>query len=221
LYDRSERDRHDAAAVLAWILERTLRLLHPYMPFVTEEAWQRFGAGESIMVAPWPDGHPEHRDQEAEVRFGFGQEVISAVRRFRKAHGLKDTMSLAARVHPASASQSATLFELRPEVERLANVSTLEVSDEPPDPTGSARLVVDGAQLLIPLAGVLDPEVERTRLSKRLAEIDAESAVFERKLANEAFLSKAPSEVVEKERNRLAALKEEAATLAAQLAELG
>jgi valyl-tRNA synthetase len=221
LYERSEQERKDAAGVLAWVLERSLRLLHPFMPFVTEEAWQRFGAGESIMVAPWLDAHPEHRDEEAEVRFGFAQEVVSAVRRFRKAHGLRDTMSLAVRIHPSTDWQSATVTDLRPEMERLANVSTLEMLADPGDPTGCARLTADGAQLLVPLAGVLDPEVERARLSKRLAEIDREAAAAEKKLANEGFLSKAPAEVVEKERRRVEALKEEAASLGAQLAELG
>jgi valyl-tRNA synthetase len=221
LYERAEEDRADAAALLAWVLERSLRLLHPFMPFVTEETWQRFGAGESVMVAPWPDGHAAHRDEAAEARFGFAQEVISAVRRFRKTHGLKDAMSLAVRIHPSSTVQTATLTDLRPEIERLANISTLEVLGAAADPAGCARLVADGAQVLIPLAGVLDPEVERSRLTKRLAQIDQEAAAHKRKLANKGFLAKAPAEIVEKERARLTALEEEAASLAAQLAELG
>jgi valyl-tRNA synthetase len=221
LYEGDEGDRRDAADVLAWTLERSLRLLHPIMPFVTEEAWQRFGAGASVVVAPWPEAEPAHRDEEAEVRFGFAQEVVTAVRRFRKAHGLRDSMGLAVRVHPSTQTQASTLADLRPEIERLANASALEVLAEPGDPADCARLVADGAQLLIPLAGVLDPEVERSRLTKRLAEIDTDSARIEAKLGNEAFLAKAPSAVVEKERAKLAALKEEAATLAGQLAELG
>jgi valyl-tRNA synthetase len=221
LYERSEDDRADAAAVLGWVLERSLRLLHPFMPFVTEETWQRIGAGESVMVAPWPEGHVEHHDEAAEERFGFAQEVISAVRRFRKTHGLKDAMSLTVWIHPSSTAQTVTLTDLGPEIERLANISTLEVLGAAADPTGCARLVADGAQILIPLAGVLDPEVERSRQAKRLAEIEQEAATVQRKLANQGFLAKAPAEVVEKQRDRLAALEEEAASLAAQLAELG
>ena len=100
-------------------------------------------------------------------------------------------------------------------------LSTLQVLDEPGDPTGSARLLADGAQLLIPLAGVLDPEVERERLIKRIGEVEEAVSRGERKLANEAFVSKAPAPVVDRERDRLAALKEEAASLAEQLGELG
>jgi valyl-tRNA synthetase len=110
---------------------------------------------------------------------------------------------------------------LRAEIQRLATISTLDVLDEPGDPTGCARLVADGARLLIPLAGVLDPDVERSRLARRIAEVEAATSRSEAKLGNGSFVSKAPANVVEKERKRLAALRDEAAALAAQVEELG
>jgi valyl-tRNA synthetase len=220
LYEGSEDDRRDASGVLAWVLERSLRLLHPFMPFVTEEVWQRFGAGESIMVAAWPEPALDHRDPKAEVQFTFAMDLVGAIRRFRKAHGIRDSMALSARVFPRP-PQREVFESLRPEIEKLANLSALEVLDERGDPTGSARLVADGAQVLIPLAGVLDLDVERARLSKRLSQIEAQTAEVGKKLANEGFASKAPEEVVQKERNRLAALQEEAAALATQLDALG
>ncbi len=220
LYEGSEDERRAAAGVLRWVLERSLRLLHPVMPFVTEEAWQLFDAGESIVVAPWPESHPEHRDEQAERRFGFAMDLVSEVRRFRKTHGLRDSMSLAVRIRPPE-DQDDVARSLRPEIERLAAISTLEILDEPTDPSGCARLHVGGAEVLIPLAGVLDPEVERRRLWRRLAEIEADTARIEGKLANEEFVSKAPAAVVEKEQGRLGALKEEAAVLGSQLEDLG
>ncbi|HEX2090372.1 MAG TPA: valine--tRNA ligase [Actinomycetota bacterium] len=219
LYEGTEEQRRAQASLLAWVLERTLRMLHPVMPFVTEEIWQRFDAGPSIVVAPWPEQHRDHRDEQAEIDFGFAEEVISAVRRFRKAHGLKDSMSLAVRIQPTPA-QRGVLDSLRVEIQRLANVSTLEVADGPVDATGSARLVADGAQLVIPLAGVLDLDVERQRLTKRLTAVQTDIARAEGKLGNDAFVSKAPPEIVAKEQDRLRALKDEAATLSAQLEEL-
>jgi valyl-tRNA synthetase len=129
-------------------------------------------------------------------------------------------MSLAVRVYP-SAGQRGVLEEMRSEIERLANVSTLEVLSEPADPTGSARLAADGAEVLIPLAGVLDPEVEQARLHKRLAAIQADVLRGEAKLGNEGFVAGAPPAIVERERDRLAALKDEAAAIEAQLEELG
>ena len=220
LYEGSERDRRDAADLLVWVLERSLRMLHPVMPFVTEELWQHLGDGDSIVVAPWPESHPEHRDQEAEVRFRLAEEVVTSLRRFRKAHGLRDTMPLAVRIH-ADPAQRDVVEAMRAEIQRLAGVSTLDLLDEPGDPTGCARLVADGARILVPLAGVLDPEVERDRLSRRITEVEAEAGRSAAKLAREGFLAKAPPDVVARERRRLDTLKEESAALAAQRDELG
>jgi valyl-tRNA synthetase len=220
LYGGAPGERRAAAEVLTWVLERSLRILHPIMPFVTEEAWQRIGAGESIMTSPWPRSRPEDRDEVAEMRFGFAQELVTTVRRFRKTHNVRDSISLGVRVYPSD-RQRQVVHELRLEIERLAGISTLEILDGPGDPTASARLVADGAQVLIPLTGVLDPEVERTRLGTRMEELEVDLAKSESKLAGEAFLAKAPAEVVEKERRKVTALKEEAAALAAQIEELG
>jgi valyl-tRNA synthetase len=214
-------ERRTASAVLAWVLERTLRILHPITPFVTEEIWQRIGTGgESIVIAPWPEQRPDDRAPEDEAAFGFAQEVVSAIRRFRTSHGLRDTMSLAASVH-GTADQRRILEALRSDIQRLANISTLTVPQEPEEATGAARLMAAGAQVTIPLAGVLDPEGERERIAKRLAEIAGAAAKSEAKLASSGFVSKAPPEVVEQERRRLAAARGEEATLHEQLRELG
>jgi valyl-tRNA synthetase len=220
LYKGTPQEQQTAAGVLAWVLERSLRMLHPVMPFVTEEAWQRFEAGESVMIAPWPEAHPEHSDSEAEKRFGFTQNVVSEIRRFRKTHGLKDSAPLTVRVVPSN-GQREIIEAARPEIERMANVAALELAEAAGDLADSARLVADGAQLLIPLAGVLEHGVERARLSKRIAAIEADAARVESKLANDAFVRNAPAEIVDKQRARLTTLKEEAATLSSQLEELG
>jgi len=220
LYEGSPEDQEMAAGVLAWVLERSLRMLHPFMPFVTEEAWQRFGAGESIMIAPWPEAHVEHHDADAERRFGFTEDVVSEIRRFRKAHGLRDSTPLEVRMFPTE-EQRDIIDAAKREIERLANLSTLDLMRAPGDPSGCARLVADGAQLLVPLAGVFDSDMERARLSKRIAAVKADAARIEAKLANDAFVRRAPGDIVEKERARLSGLKDEAAGLSAQLEELG
>src|SRR5439155_4741360 len=186
LYEGSVDDRRDAASVLAWILERTLRLLHPFMPFVTEEAWQRFGAGESVMIAPWPERNPGHRDETAEADFGFVQSVVTGIRQFRKAHGLRDSLPLSVRIHAAD-ERRPVVKAMRPEIQRLAGVSTLQVLDAPGDAAGSARLLIEGAELIIPLAGVFDPEVERSRLARRIAQVEDEGRGRAAKLANPGF----------------------------------
>src|SRR6266568_876235 len=97
LYEGSERERHEAARVLAWVLERTLRLLHPMMPFVSEEIWQRFGAGDgaSIVVAAWPEPHHEHVDPRAGESFEFVQELVNEVRSIRSLIGRSHPYGLA------------------------------------------------------------------------------------------------------------------------------
>ena len=152
--------------------------------------------------------------------FGFVRDVVGAIRRFRKSHALRDSLSLAVRVSAGPAERDV-LESLRPEVERLANVSTLRIEAEPTERSGSARLMAGGAQLLIDLTGILDPEDERARIRARLSEVESDATRSTSKLGNEGFLAKAPAEVVELERRRLAEAKEEAASLAEQLAELG
>jgi valyl-tRNA synthetase len=222
LYEGTPDDRRRTWAVLAWVLERTLRLLHPIMPFITEEIWQRFGAGESIVVAPWPDGHAEYRDQDAERRFSFVQDVVTSLRRFRSDHSVAPSRTLSARV-TADGERREALDALAGEVRRLARLERLEVAAEPgaADATGSARLVVQGAEVLVPLAGVLDPSVECERIRRRLLDLDGDAARAEGKLANEAFVSKAAADVVAAERRKLERFKEERATLEEQLSELG
>jgi valyl-tRNA synthetase len=220
LYEGTAEDRRDAAAVLAWTLERTLRLLHPIMPFVTEEVWRRFGIGESIVVADWPDLHPEHRDPDAEERLAFAEDVVTAIRTFRSIHGLAPGRELQARVR-VDAHRQGILAGLDDEIRRLARLETLELTDMPLDPAGAARLVVDGAEVVIPLQGILDPGAECDRIRKRLRSVGADSERAKRKLANEGFLTKAPGEVVVAERRKVASLEEERALLESQLAELG
>jgi valyl-tRNA synthetase len=146
--------------------------------------------------------------------------VVGELRRFRKAHGLRDTLSLSARI-VAAPDRGATLESVRPEIERLAALSSLQIGTEPGEATASARLSAAGAQVLVPLAGVLDPDVERERLARRLAAIAEDRRRAEAKLANASFVERAPSEVVQSERDKLTELSTEADALERQLADLG
>jgi valyl-tRNA synthetase len=121
----------------------------------------------------------------------------------------------------ARSDQRAVLTELQEEVLRLARLDALDVIEGPVESPGSARLVVDGAEVLIPLAGVLDPATECARIRKRLDELAADAERSARKLDNQGFLGKAPEDVVEAERRKLASVEEERAVLEAQLTELG
>jgi valyl-tRNA synthetase len=220
LYEGTDEERRRTWSVLVWVLERTLRLLHPIMPFVTEEIWKRFGAGDSIVVASWPEPRPEHRNEDAERRFAFVEDVVTSLRRFRSDHEVSPSRSLSARISVEGPRREA-LEALAGEVRRLARLESLDVTDEVLDSAGSARLVVEGAEVLVPLMGVLDPAVECERIRRRMLDLDGDAMRAEQKLANEGFVGNAPAEVVEAQRRKLAGLKEERAGLEAQLVELG
>jgi valyl-tRNA synthetase len=220
LYEGSSEEREAATEVLAWVLERTLRLLHPIMPFITEEVWQRFGIGDSIVISEWPEPHPDLRDRDAERTFSFAEDLVLAVRSFRSGHGLTPGTALTVRVR-AVGDQRDVLVTLDQEIRRVARIERLEPIEGDGDASGHARLMVQGAEVLIPLAGVLDPAAECARLRKRLGGIAAGAERAARKLDDRGFIEKAPADVVEKERAKLVSLEGERAVLEAQLVELG
>ncbi len=216
-----EKDRGDAAAVLAWVFERTLRLLHPTMPFITEEIWQRFAGGEgSIAVAAWPEPVQEHRDPEAAGSFVIVQDVITAVRQFRSRHRLASTARFEA-VAGVPASELEVVASLAERVERLAGVSPFTVTDVSGERSnGWTGVSIPAGWVSLP-PGLFDVDEERSRL---LRERDEASTQLERsraKLANEGFRAKAAPEVVERERERVERATQRLAELDEQLAELG
>jgi valyl-tRNA synthetase len=218
MYEGSEQERDDAASVLAWALERTLRVLHPIMPFVTEEIWQRFGAGDSIVVAPWPEQHPEHADQGWDM--GAVQAVVSRVRQFRGDHQIPPRQGLELRIR--SGSQRDLLEAFTPEIQRLTGAASVRFETEDGPSEGCARLLLErDIEVLIPVAGLMDVEGSRSRIRKRLEAALADAARAATKLGNPQFTSKAPEDIQAKERAKLQALEREAASLREQLEQIG
>jgi valyl-tRNA synthetase len=220
--------RDDAANVLAWILERTLRLLHPVMPFVTEEIWQRFGIGVTIVRAAWPESG---EFQELESRLGaeaqsswpFIEDLVTTVRRFRSDHGVPARAELELRLveRRVGSPVAALVSGFEREVQRLAGASRIVYVDPESDTSGCARIVVQGETVLIPVSDLIDVEGERTRLRTRLAEAEDELRKAGSKLANPGFLEKAPEDVVLVQKLKVERFEREAASLREQLAELG
>jgi valyl-tRNA synthetase len=218
LYEGGDQAREDAANVLAWVLERTLRLLHPIMPFVTEEIWQRFGVGESIVIAPWPDpaeleGAAEGFERETAEAFAYVQELVSALRRFRSDHRIAPRAELEVRIVERDGELRRLVEPFEVELRRLAGVSAVGFVDAATDAAGSARLLVAGRPVLVPVGGLFDVDAERARLGEALARTEADAERVRAKLANPAFTAKAPAEVVEKERGKLERLEGEIAAL--------
>ena len=211
--------------VLAYVLQSSLRQLHPFMPFVTEAVWQHLRGAiqdlepESIMVAGYPRGEGE-ADAEAEQQMQTVIEIVRAIRNIRAERGVDPGRYVEAYVSGDGALP--TLEAARPMVESLARVRPLHlVSDAAATPkTAVASAVLAEAQVVLPLAGMIDIEAERSRLSAQLAEVENEVRRLEGKLSNEQFRSKAPEDVVRREEEKLAAARTRAEGLRGRLAEL-
>jgi valyl-tRNA synthetase len=217
----TDAERSDATQVLAWILERTLRLLHPTMPFVTEEIWQRFGIGESITVATWPRPLPQHDHPAAESSFAAVQEIVTAIRQFRAQHHVASAQRLEVTVGVPDAEET-TLGDLSEQIATMTGLATLAiVPGDSPRSDDTIRIAVTGGFVEIPIAGSIDLDAERARLSKRLAELDRDLERVATKLANQGFRAKAAPEVVTAEQDKMTRLSAERDQLFAQLGELG
>jgi valyl-tRNA synthetase len=211
-------DAERAGATLAYALEVTLRLLHPVMPFVTEELGRALTGVETLTLGPWPAERPGDVDPAAEAAMADLQEAIVALRRFRAEHRVPSSSRPRLVVAPADDAQAALFRAEADSVRRLARLDSVEIGSAPSTPT--AKLLAGRAELYLPLEGLLDPDEERARLERELATLDAERTRAEAKLANPDFLEKAPGPVVAKARERLAEVDQALAKVRAQQTEL-
>ncbi len=221
---RAEGDAADAArTVLAVVLERTLRLLHPIMPFITEELWQNLppwaraaeggAAAEHLVVAAYPRPQPVRIDAAAEGTMERIIEVVRAVRNLRAEVGLPPGKRLGLQVHAPVAALRAAIEANRQAIESLARLDGLEVLDTAGRPTDALLVALDGMELYVPVLGVIDVASERLRLEKELQKVSGELAQVQAKLGKESFVDRAPQSVVEKERDRETSLRERCTTL--------
>jgi len=198
LYEASADQRHRAAGVVAWVLERSLRLLHPIMPFVTEEVWQRFSpGGTSIVLARWPEEHPEHHDADIEDKFQILIDITTQVRRNRALVGQGSDSWIM-----VDAEYKDLLEPVREALERLTGDKLLLGTSiaEAPGRFMSLRLGGLPAAMSVPERFAVTPALAARR--KRLADVEAKLAQSEAKLGNESFLSRAKAEAVERERTK-------------------
>ncbi|MEU7042938.1 valine--tRNA ligase [Streptomyces varsoviensis] len=196
--------------VLGEVLDVTLRLLHPIVPFVTEALWTALTGRESVVVADWP-ADSGFRDPAAEREIELVQQVVTEVRRFRSDQGLQPGQKVPAQLELAGTALVAHEAAMR---------SLLRLQPAGEGFTATASLPVAGARVALDLSGTIDVEAERKRLTKDLAAAEKEKAQATGKLGNEAFLSKAPDQVVEKIRTRLAKAEADIERISAQLAAL-
>jgi len=201
--------------VLGHVLDQLLRLLHPVIPFVTEELWTALRADlpagpVSVTVAAWPTGEPALRDERAEAELAMLRRVVTEVRRFRSDQGLRPTQRVAARL---SGLAEAGVADHEPLIRSLARL------DEPSATfsAGATLAVTAAVTVELDTRGTIDVAAERARLTKDRATAEKEAAGCRAKLGNSAFVDKAPDTVVNKIRTRLAAAEVELARVASAL----
>ncbi|WP_297056787.1 valine--tRNA ligase [Thermosulfurimonas sp.] len=208
LYLRGEEARKATQEVLLRVAEASLRLLHPFMPFVTEELWQALPhEGESIMLAPYPRAEEFPQDPEAEEKMSFLMEIVVALRNIRADYNLHPTREIPAVVLSEKKAWRDLLQAEAPLVKLLARLSELEVR-EAGRPEAAASVVLSEAEVFVPLSGLVDMAQELSRLYKEKEKTEKELSRVETRLNNPQFLAKAPSEVVEKEKARARELQE-------------
>jgi valyl-tRNA synthetase len=202
--------------VLVRVLEMSLCLLHPYMPFVTEELWQnlkqRLPPGwqktESIMVAAYPEADKKAIDPEAERVMAAIIELIHSIRNVRAEHKVESTRWIEAQVYAGELKPAVTAYSEVIQILARARPVTFPDSREALKRENAVALVLKESEVVIPMASMVDLEAERNRRQKEIEETQAEVARLEARLKDKAFLSKAPAAVVDKERQRLATIKD-------------
>ncbi|MEO1490810.1 MAG: valine--tRNA ligase [Pseudomonadota bacterium] len=206
--------------VMAWALDQCLIMLSPIMPFITEELWNGLAAREKpLMTTVWPDFDPaDCSDAEADAEMGWVIRVIEAIRSVRAEMNVPAGAKIEMVLTGHNAEVAHRLLRNSALIQRLARLSECAVAETAPD--GSVTLALDDCAVNLPLAGIIDVEAEKARLSKTLAKAEKEAGGIEKKLANEGFLAKAPAEVVEEQRERLTLAKAEGDKLRAALERL-
>jgi len=205
-----------ARTVLALALDQVLRLFHPFVPFITEVLWQRlnaqcpvrgletpFKSPELLISADWPERRAEWEDAQIEADFALPENVIRSIREFRSLHNIAPSLKLQAFIK-ADGRSADVLVQLEPIILHLANLSHKIVAGDIERPAGAAALVVGDVEIY--LVGTVDTEKERERLKAKRKKLLDDIQKAEARLANESFISRAPAEVVEKERQKMADL---------------
>jgi valyl-tRNA synthetase len=194
---------------LVRVLEVILRLAHPFMPFITEEIWQRIKAqagvqGETLMLQPWPVANESRIDAAAEGDIEWVKQLMLGVRQIRGEMKISMAKRIDIIVANASAEDLRRLADFEPLLSKLAKLESVRVLAAGEEAPMSATTLVGEMEVLVPMAGLIDKDAELARLDKEVARLEGEVKRVGGKLANEGFVAKAPAEVLEKERAKLA-----------------
>ncbi|PFI86911.1 valine--tRNA ligase [Priestia megaterium] len=221
LYGEDEAAKKTTRSILAYVLDNTMRLLHPFMPFITEEIWQSLPhEGESITVAKWPEVRPELSDKEAANDMRLLVDIIRAVRNIRAEVNTPMSKQVKLFIEAKDENIQSQLEKNRAYVERFCNPSELVISTDVSLDEKAMTAVVTGAELILPLEGLINIEEEIARLEKEYDKLNKEVERVQKKLNNQGFIAKAPAKVVEEERAKEQDYVEKREAVQSRIAEL-
>ncbi len=221
IYDGTDRERENALRTLVHTLDTGLRLLHPFMPFATEEAWGYLPLdGEALIVAPWPTTDPAYRNDQAENDMALIIDLVRGIRNTRDEYNVEPKHKIQALITPGShqalLTANAYIFARVPN----CNVTDLTMIAPADAPDKAATIVANDVTVYLPLERLIDKEAECTRLQKELENIQQGIARSEGMLANQGFVNNAPQNIVQKERDTLASLQAEATQISERIEQL-
>ncbi|WP_077299275.1 valine--tRNA ligase [Virgibacillus pantothenticus] len=221
LYGDDEAEKQTTRSVLVYVLDQTMRMLHPFMPFITEEIWQQLPhQGESITVAKWPEQRPEFHDEQAASEMKRLVAIIKAVRNIRAEVDTPMSKQVKLLIQAENEAIVKELEEERHYLERFCNTSELIIARQIKAPEKAMSAVVTGVELFLPLEGLIDFDKEIARLEKELTKWTKEVERVQKKLANQGFINKAPQAVVDEEKQKEKDYLDKQAKVQARLNEL-
>ncbi|GKS10416.1 valine--tRNA ligase [Paenibacillus chitinolyticus] len=221
LYGEDESAKKTTKSVLAYVLDRTQRLIHPFMPFISEEIWQHLPhEGDTITLAAWPVYDAQFEAPEAVREMELLMDIIRAVRNIRAEVNVPMSKKIELLVKPSGQDIETILSRNEEYLRRFCSTSELSISAELASPDKAMTAVVTGAELFLPLAGLIDIAQEVARLEKEMQTLIGEVTRIEKKLSNEGFIAKAPAKVIEEEKAKMADYADKRDKVVARLAEL-
>jgi len=221
LYGDDEAAKLTTRSILAYVLDNTMRLLHPFMPFITEEIWQNLPhEGESITTAAWPEVNPAFTDNKAANDMKLLVEIIRSVRNSRAEVNTPMSKKINILLKAQDDGIKATLEENKAYIERFCNPEELEIASDIAIPDKAMTSVITGMEIILPLEGLINMEEEIARLTKELEKWTKEVERVQKKLSNQGFVSKAPEKVINEEKAKEQDYLQKRATVEARIKEL-
>ncbi|MEC0309712.1 valine--tRNA ligase [Paenibacillus lautus] len=221
LYGEDQAAKKKTQSVLAYVLDRTMRLIHPFMPFISEEIWQHLPhEGETVMLASWPTYDETFENTEAVTEMNLLMDVIRAVRNIRAEVNVPMSKKVELQLKPVSGQIASIIDRNADYIRRFCNTSEYQSSLALEAPDKAMTAVVTGVEMYLPLAGLIDIAQEITRLEKEIQHLNSEVERVEKKLNNPGFVSKAPEKVIEEERAKLADYSDKRSKVIARIEEL-